>query len=333
MRRTLLVLVAASLTAAACGSSDAGAFELGVRRLALDIAFVDEDAAPPAEPEVVVRIVPAPPEVLEPGFDFSTIEAPEREEPLPPLPPTELCPSAPPEETVELPASPAIIDPVEPGTYVRDNSGTIRITGASVPLQLPYPFLTTWEVGEAEQVDTSATPLDPTATTATRFTITKAIAPGFETIETFEIGEEALLLIERVTVANGAEVRFRTDPPLEFFRYGAEGDSWTSAGADLDNGFGVVIQGSIEDRQVIDVCGDLVDTFVIHYTEQVVNLENGETSGTNADEPSIIYFAPQFGGLAVREDLHTTQRTELEDGTPVLVEYDYVSTLTSIEPQ
>lgn len=336
-RTNPLVLLAACLVTAACGSADTGSLELGVRRIALDIAFVDEDAAPPAEPDVIVRLVPAPPEVLEPGFDFATIEAPEPEEPAPPpLPPVELCPTAPPEETVDLPASPAVIDPVEPGTYPRDNAGSITITGASVPLQLPYPFLTTWQVGEAAEVEKAATALDPTAATApkvTRFTITKDIGPGFQTVETFEIGEEALLLIERVTIANGTETRFRTDPPLEYFRYGAEGDTWNSAGADLENGYGVVIQGSIDDREVIDVCGDLVDTFVIAYTEQVVNLANGAVSGTSADEPSTIFFAPQYGGLAVREDMHTTQRSELEDGTPVIIEYDYVSTLTSIEPQ
>lgn len=332
MRRSVLSFLVASLTLAACGTSGPGAAEFGVRRLALDLAFVDEDAAPPAEPEVIVREVPAPPEVHEPDFDFSTIEADDDPEPPPPPPPLELCPSAPPEATVELPAAPAVLDPIEPGTYPRDNTGTITITGASVPLELPYPFLTTWEVGEATEVDQVTTLLDPDEGKVTRFTISKDIGPGFETIETYEIGEDALLLIERVTVANGVETRFRTDPPLEFFRYGAEGDSWTSAGTDLENGFGVVIQGDIVDREVIDVCGELVDTFVIEYSEQVVNLANGQTSGTDSDETSRLFFAPQFGGLTVREDMHLTQRRELEDGTPVLIEYEYVSTLTSLEP-
>lgn len=332
MRRSLLLPSLVGVALAACSTGDGGALELGVRRLALDIAFVDEDAAPAAEPEVIVRLVPAPPQVLEPGFDFSTIDTVEPEPVLPPPPEFALCPTAAPEETIELAASPAILDPVAPGSYLRSNTGTIAITGAGVPLALPYPFLTVWEVGEATEGEVPATAVDPAAS-ATEFTVTKRIAPGFEVTETFQIGAEALLLVERITVANGAETRFRTSPPLEFFAFGAEGDSWTSAGADLDNGFGVVIQGVIEDRKVVDVCGDLVDTFAINYTEQVVDLESGEVSGTSADEPSYIYFAPQFGGLVVREDLHLTQRTELEDGSPVLIDYDYVSTITSVEPQ
>jgi len=165
-----------------------------------------------------------------------------------------------------------------------------------------------------------------------QFTVTKSLAPGFTVTEKYEMGAEALLLLERETDAGGVITRFRTDPPLEYFRFGAEGDDWTSAGADAENGFGVVIQGRISDRQVIDVCGTLVDTFVISYTEQVVNLANGETSGTNATEESVIYFAPQFGGLVVQEEVHTIQRTEDPDGSPLVIRFDYVSTLTSTDP-
>jgi hypothetical protein len=83
---------------------------------------------------------------------------------------------------------------------------------------------------------------------------------------------------------------------------------------------------------VIDVCGTLVDTFQISYVEQVVNLRNGETSGTNETAPSTIYFAPQFGGLVVQEDMHTIQRTTDPDGAPLVIRFDYVSTLTSVAP-
>lgn len=328
------LLVLAGLVASACASSGPGPLEFGVRRLALDLAFVDEEAAPPAEPEVVVRIIPAPPEVLQPDFDFDRVRVPVDAPPPPPpeLPPLELCPSAPPEATVELVASPAIIDPPIAGPYLRDNNGTIEVLGAGLPLRLPYPFLSSWTISEGVEA-TRPGPLGSAAgTTATQFTVTKSLGGGFEVIETYEIGNEALLLVERRTLANGGETIIRPEPPVEFFSFGAEGDDWVSAGVDSENGLGMVIQGVIRDREVIDVCGDLIDTFVIEYTEQVVNLTNGETSGTDTDELSVIHFAPQYGGMVVREEMHTTQRTTTADGSNVVIRLDYISTLTSIEP-
>lgn len=333
MKRSLLALLLLGLVTSACASSGEGALEFGVRRLALDLAFVDENAAPPAKPEIIVQIVPAPPEVLQPGFDFDRVRvAEDAPPPPPPLPPLNLCPNAPPEATVELTVSPSVIDPPAAGRYLRDNSGTIELLGAGLPLRLPYPFISTWTVSAGEDV-TRPGPLGaPTETTATRFTVNKSLGGGFETTETYEIGEEALLLVERRTKTNGVETVIRPDPAVEFFNYGAEGDDWVSAGADTENGFGIVIQGVIRDREVIDVCGDLIETFAIDYTEQVVNLRNGETSGTNADEPSVINIATQYGGIVVREEMHTTQRTTAPDGSNVVVNLDYISTLSSIEP-
>lgn len=334
MRRTLAVIAALGLSSAACGSSDEGALEFGVRRLALDLAFVDEGAAPPAAPEVIVRVIPAPVEAQQPGFDFDTVRPPPDEPPPPPPPPpADRCPSAPPEATVRLVASPEVIDPPAPGSYPRTNSGTIEVIAAGLPLRLPYPFASTWTVAKEAKVERPG-PLGVPGTGATvrQFTVTKAVSPSFTVTETYEIGAEALLLVERRTVSNGAETVIRTTPALEFFKFGAEGDEWVSAGADSENGFGVVIQGSIADREVIDVCGDLVDTFVVEYTEQVVNLVTGETSGTAADEPSKIYIAPQYGGLVVREDLHVSQRATTGDGEAAVVNFDYISTLDSIDP-
>ena len=324
--RLTALLVCLAVVASACGSGGSGRLEFGIRRLALDIAFVDEDASPPAEPNVVVRLVPAPAELLAPDFDFTT-------EPIGEPPVLELCPTAPPNETVDVSASPSILEPPVAGTYARKNSGSIDIQGANLPISLPYPFFTAWEFSEASE-ELRPGPFGTTGAVepATQFTVTKTLTPTYTVTETYELAPEALLLLERTVDANGVVTTFRTDPPVEFFHFGAEGDEWTSAGADTENGFGVLIQGRITDRAVIDVCGTLVDTFVISYVEQVVNLSNGETSGTNETEPSTIYFAPQFGGLVVREDLHTIQRTTDPEGSPIVIRFDYVSTLTSTAP-
>lgn len=326
VRSSALVLCLS--VAAACTGGGPGRLEFGIRRLALDIAFVDEDASPPADPKVVVRLVPAPAELLAPDFDFTTVDD------VGPEPPVfELCPEAAPDATVGVSASPSVLEPPPPGTYPRKNTGFIEIQGASLPIKIPYPFFTTWEHSEAtveERPGPLGTP-NPAAP-APQYTVTKTLGPEFTVTETFELAPEAVLLVERVIDASGVITRFRTDPPLEFFRFGAEGDDWTSAGADTENGFGVVIQGRITDRAVIDVCGTLVDTFQIAYIEQVVNLANGETSGTNETEPTTLYLAPQFGGLVIREDMHTIQRTTDPEGAPLVIRFDYVSTMTGTTP-
>jgi hypothetical protein len=250
---------------------------------------------------------------------------------LPPLPPR--CPPAPPEATIDLPVSPAVLDPPPAGRYPRASNGTIELVTAGPALKFPYPFESSWLVSPEQKAPgaTGTVQLPTNAPTGRQWTVTKQLG-SFRTIELMELASNGVLLVERRTINNGAETILRPDPPVTFFQFGAEGDSWNSAGADVDHDLAMVIQGAINDRAVIDVCGVLAEAFVIGYTEQVVNLATGETSGTDSAEPSTIYYAPQYGGLVVKEEIHTTQRVTAPDGSPVVINLDYVSTLTSIDP-
>ena len=342
MRRTqrtrVVALLLATLLAGACGPSEPDRLEFGVQRIALDIAFVDEDAAPPPTPEVIVQLIPAPPEVYEPGFDFRTVEVPEDEVDddrplvLPALPPR--CPPASPEATIDLPVSPAVLDPPAPGFYPRANTGFIELVTAGPQLKFNYPAESFWRVSpERPAPSPTGTVTLPTNTPLGRqWTVTKQLG-AFQVIELMELASNGVLLVERRTINNGVETVLRPDPPVTFFQFGAEGDSWNSAGADVEHDLAIVIQGSINDRAVIDVCGVLAEAFVIGYTEQVVNLATGETSGTDSAEPSTIYYAPQYGGLVVKEEIHATQRVTAEDGSPVVINLDYVSTLMTVDAQ
>lgn len=336
----LVALLVASVLAGACAPSGPDPLEFGVQRIALDIAFVDEAAAPPPAPEVIVQLIPAPPEVFEPGFDFRTVEVPEEEEDfgpeddlvLPPLPPR--CPAASPQATIDLPVSPSVLDPPAPGFYPRANSGFIELVTAGPMLKFPYPFESSWQVSpeRAAPGPTGSVPLPNNTPIGRQWTVTKQLG-SFRTVELMELATNGVLLVERRTINNGVETVLRPDPPVTFFQFGAEGDSWNSAGADVENDLAIVIQGSINDRAVIDVCGVLAEAFVIGYTEQVVNLATGETSGTDSAEPSTIFYAPQYGGLVVKEEMHSTQRVTAEDGSPVVINLDYISTLMTVDPR
>lgn len=338
LRTPVVALLLASMLAGACGPSGPDRLEFGVQRIALDIAFVDEDAAPPPTPEVIVQLIPAPPEVYEPGFDFRTVEVTEeeleddRDFVLPPLPPR--CPQASPEATIDLPVSPAVLDPPAAGLYPRANSGFIELVTAGPALKFNYPFESLWQVSPERPAPgpTGSVPLPTNTPLGRQWTVTKQLG-SFQTIELMELASNGVLLVERRTISNGVETVLRPDPPVTFFQFGAEGDTWSSAGADVEHDLAILIQGSINDRAVIDVCGVLAEAFVIGYTEQVVNLATGETSGTDSAEPSTIWYAPQYGGLVVKEEMHATQRVTAEDGSPVVINLDYVSTLMTVDPK
>ncbi len=329
-RRILGLLVAVGLTAGACGGSgERDSLQFGIRRLALDLAFIDEDAAAPLTAEIIQRIIPFDGE----GFPDEFDTPPRRPDLDGDLAIPEFCPEADADATVPTPASPSIIDPPSAGVYPRRNTGSVEITGAGLPITLPYPPFSAWSISKAE-VRTRPGPLGSSgvAAPARQYTVTKSLGEGFSTVERFELAAEALLLLERVTTTNGVVSTFRPDPPLEFFRFGAEGDDYVSAGVDTENGYAGVIQGVISDRAVIDVCGELTDTFVIRFTEIVVNLRTGELSGTNEATPSTLFFAPQHGGLVIREDVHTIQRTTGPGGEPLVARFDYVSTMLGTKP-
>ncbi|MBA2608565.1 MAG: hypothetical protein H0U92_06480 [Actinobacteria bacterium] len=318
------------LTAGACGGGERDSLQFGIRRLALDLAFVDEDAAAPLTAEVIRRIIPFDGENF-PDDEFAA--PPRRSDREVDLAIPALCPEADADATVPTPASPSIIDPPSPGVYPRRNTGSVEITGAGLPITLPYPPFSAWTISKAE-LRTRPGALGSSGVTppARQYTVTKSLGEGFSTVERFELAAEALLLLERVTTTNGVVTTFRPDPPLEFFRFGAEGDDYVSSGVDTTNGYAGVIQGVITDRAVIDVCGELTDTFVIRFTEIVVNLRTGELSGTNEAAPTTLFFAPQHGGLVIREDVHTIQRTTGPGGEPLVARFDYVSTMLGTKP-
>jgi hypothetical protein len=328
MRRIVLLVLAVGLVAGcSTGHRD---LELGIKRVALALAFADEDKAQPVPPKVVYQLIPAPPALVD--------EAP----PTPPasLPPFELpafitCPKAnlagAPEQAVLRLAS----APPEAGAYPRRNTGTVHVEGGLVPLDLPYPPFSLWEYGAATHVDV---PADPTgavtpAETDDEFTVKKALTPDFFTVETLRRTSTGIVLVKRETSANGAKTTFTPSPPPTVYQFGVENDEWRSAAVDTDTSTAILITGKILEREVVDVCGTLVDTYRAQYTEELVNLDTGEVSGTDPSATSLINVAPQLGALVVKEDMHLVSHVrDAKSGAPLTISMTYVSTASSTEP-
>jgi len=126
---------------------------------------------------------------------------------------------------------------------------------------------------------------------------------------------------------------FTPSPPPTVYQFGVENDEWRSAGVDTETSTSILITGKILKREVVDVCGTLVDTYQAQYTEELVNLDTGEVSGTDPAATSTIDVAPQFGALVIKEDMHTVSHVrDPKSGSPLTITLTYVSTASTIEP-
>lgn len=318
------LVVAVALLAAGCQRPHRDP-DLGVSRIALNLAFSADELVKPVEPAVIVRLVPAPPEVREPE-DVLDYTNPEPFTSLAPCP--EIAPGAAPEVAVEF----QIKDPPPAGTLERVNDGKIVFTSGTIVLNLPYPPLTTWQVLPLEDEMTPGVEGVTEPTVRIRWQVRRVVAPGFETIDTLRVDGNNLQLLQRDTMVDGVTSTFKPTPPVNLYVSGNEGDTWKSSGVDSESGTAMLVQGAIGQREVVNACGTPVDTYRVSVEEQVVNLQTGETSGSAIGEPNVYNIATQLGGLAVREDIHMTTATRTEAGAPVTVELDYVSTARGVTP-
>jgi hypothetical protein len=338
--KNLLTIGIALGLVAGCGTG-AGDFDLSVRRVALSLAFADEDKAEPIAPNVIVRLIPAPPEALVDGADLSNI----------PLSMPPKCPVAPEGAPMVDVGTYGIHNTPAPGTYRRHNEGALLIKGA-LELRIPFPRETRWEYSAVTEVPPPSPVDDPSAPAAGadnlgdnfppgepegkvyEYTVTKILTGEFSITDTIRLTPRRMILLKRETTSTGVTTTFTPDPPVTLLEHAdGEGHEFRSAGVDNATGTAMVVDGLVEKREAVDVCGTVHDTLRVVVSEQMVNLAEGGTSGTASGEPNVYNIATQLGGLVVREDLHFTQTITQADGTAAVVEWDYVSTINSAQPE
>lgn len=325
-RIILLVLVIAMVSSCSTGHKS---LELGIKRVALSLAFADEDKAVKVPPNIVYQLIPAPPALVESAPNSPPLVLPSFELPAFITCPKAVAAGAPDQAVLRLATKPPAA-----GKYPRRNTGKIHVDGGLFPLDLPYPPFSLWEFGQAKRVDI---PGDPTGATKPQtvdeYTVKKSLTPDFYVTETLRRTSTGIVLLKRETMANGTKTVFTPSPAVTVYTFGVENDEWRSAGVDQQTSTSMLVTGKIIKREVVDVCGTLVDTYLAKITEELVNLRTGEVSGSNPNVPSYINVAPQFGGLVIREDTHSTAHTrDAKSGSPLTITFDYVSTASTIEP-
>lgn len=342
MRRSVAVAVSASVALAACGGGSQPSLRLGARAIALDLAFAKKELAQPVAPEVIVQIIPAPPQVASGQMPLESAA-------VPPNAPTTLpppCAAAPPGTAPAAVAPVGITRPPRPGRYKRHNSGTFGIKAGALDLRLPFPPETFDDVSPAREVapqsmaDAAANlvgagkpaPNQP-GSGVFEWDVRQEITASFVITTTYRLTRDALAIVRRVTTTMAGESAFSPSPPVTVMELNqGVGRTWRSAGVDSDSRTALFIDGTIKATEPVDLCGAVVDSFRVATSETFANLATGESSGTNG-AGNVYNVATQLGGLFVSTEQHYTQQTrDKATGTPIVLSFDYVSTMNRPEP-
>lgn len=306
---------ALAILASACLTGGDSPLEIGVKRSAVDLVF-KEELGPKAEPKRALGPQPAPAhaafvtsvdeDLLATPSVFSALAA--------------ACPKAGPDELPKDPVSTVISGPPAEGRYGYRNSGTFKIEGLFT-LEGPYPPVTTRTIRVIDPVGSSE-----------RFRFEAVQGSGENVTTTVYAVTNAALSLARLHVKTSqGEVEFEPTPPVRIMTLGAgEGTSWRSAGIDSATGTSMVVEGSIQKREAVDVCGEVYETYRVVSEETIVNVFTGFRHETN--EPTVYNVATHLGGLFLAEDVDTTTTIPTTQGV-VIVHLDYVSTAVSARPR
>lgn len=325
----LIALVGLALSA--CGSPNPDV-SIGIRSMALGLQFAKPELAKPIAPNVIIKYIPAPPGVTVPLLP--QYQSPPGSVPVvvPPSAP-DYCPVAafdavPKENVARAPKAPPVA-----GVYAFASKGATKVTGGTTELTVPIPKDTSVSFSPSRRVDPDATSAAAAPAQVPEFTMTTALSPTYTQTDTLRENETGIVLVKRVIKDASRTLTFNPTPPVTFYQYGAEKDSWNSAGVDLDTGAALLISGLIGQRVRVDVCGELVDTYTVTLTEQFADVQTGETIETSPTDMNTFQMAPQFGGLIVKRHVNVTDtRTDRATGSQATVNLAYDSLLTSTTP-
>jgi hypothetical protein len=327
-RRILTLALALALVAGGCGGKDKPDLQIGLKRVALDLAFKDGDQGRPPGPEAVIvpTAVPSQAEfaVTAPSDVFTRPGDPPR--------PARVCPAAQAGAVPEEPATVSVLKPPTAGTYALHRKGTFEV-------ELPQNTLRGAMPAEGAKTYGKVRPVEG----AFEFDVVERTGDNV-TSQTLRVTPTAIELVHQETKIGQATVTFTPTPAVTLMVLGkGEAASWNSAGVDTETGAVMAVQGTIVKRQNVDLCGTMYDTYVVRSTERITNSQAGYTSHTDDTEnpptggpglPNTYFVATHHGGLFIQEDLHTTtQLTVGNPPTPVTLRLDYTNTFDSIRPR
>jgi hypothetical protein len=360
--RAIAILGVLAMVAASCGRRQ-DPLEIGLRRVALDLAFKDASKATPLSPRAVAtQLNVVDRTVLNQVAEDEVAPAPVRRVIVVPAAPAPKCEVAPEGKNYDVPTYAVVKDPPVVGTYSRHNVGTVKIETTVFNLDLPYPEKSKVDIGDLKFVTASDALNDKELNGANLpkdvrertdlfpprvdFTMTRFGPNGLRTFDSFRYsaggatGGDFIWLIKRETIINGVSSVFNPSPPIRYiklFTTEGSGSASTHAGTDRDTNTALTVQSTIIGRESVDICGEVIDTFRVQIQENFVDLSKTPPVVSGNESGTANYWNIQFdrGLLLAREEVHSTFRgtTQVAGApVPVTVRYDYVSTLDSLTP-
>lgn len=290
------------------------AARVNMKAYPVDFAFGDEpDAgAPPA------ALAPFPPPLADGGstfFDFPTQD----QSPPPTYPPAvygpvaaDLCPEPGPNAVAEEPISADVKRPVEAGSYLFKQQGTLDIVGIG---KVPLPPLTARIVRNVQQTTTTAPQID---FDVELFTGLRRQIQKFRAIP----GDGIYLRGISTKTGNDSHDFNPVLPVLVFKLPATQLTAVSGVGVDPLTGETLVVQGTIDKVVRVEGCGEVVDAW---HTNATWTFQRGTDSQVYQFEYSV---ATQHGGLIVQEHLQTTDRIG-----PLTVTIDETASIGSIHPK
>ena len=290
-----------------------------------------------------------------------------------PVPPRadaeEPCIPAPEGAVSDEPVFATVKDPPKVGSYTRHNAGTIGFEIPPLPPgTLRYPPTTKWDITDVvidrgtvatnpkEDAVLGELPQSPATPEVVRFTLTRNVSASLKTIDTYQYyldrgdadldnsnldGDGIYLVRREIRSSTLGNSVFTPTPPVMIAPIDEESEDsevQTSAGIDRENNAAMSVTSKVIGRAYIDACGDVIDTYTVQWEEQFVDLSGGTPSvsgNVESGKPNIWNISFSKNLLLAREEMHTVLRstTASTPPLPVVLKFDYVSTLAFPEPK
>jgi hypothetical protein len=339
--RLLAIAGACALVTSACVHHGNSNVSLGLKRVAVNLAFKDASKAKPPTVKQVVETQQLVPSV---ALATSGLPADQFDQPLTDLPSTLppiqditfSCPKAPQGAAPDASAPSTINSPPTVGTYFQHNTGTFNLALGALNFGGQYQQHSATDITNVvvtppaqNSVTLQASP--PTIDfDVSQRTFVATITDSYHVTNT-EVD------LTKITIKTGsaAPTTFTWTPPIKVFGFHAA-SPWTSAGIDTATGTAMLVQGSLAGEERVDVCGTVYDTWKVVSTEKIVNPQTGYSYQTDNNDPKVYWWGTQFGGLLlqIHENSKTTATATVANApVPVTFDVNYTGTVDSVQPK
>ena len=322
------------LLLSACGPhTDAS---IGMWSTPLDLQFARPDLAVPVPPAVVVKLLPAPPQVLLHLANPTVVPLPP---PAPAPRPPVGCPAASAPGVPGKPLATSTLGAPAPGSYSYATKGTGTVSGGASSVSAPLPTTTAVTVsGSTQSPPDSTVGLEggvPASGRETTYAVTTRLSQTVVQTDILMVSATSINLVKRQLTNAERTFDITPTPQVRLMVFGPVGTRWSSRGTDSGSAATLDYSGSIDAVTQVKICGVVTRAYRVSYTSTLTNPTGNEVvrTGTDSAKPATFTIAPQLGGLVLAQDVHSQDVRLYSDLSGYVgTNLDYASVLTELTP-